>query len=254
MSQLEPSKGRLKPLLSPRALFLFLLSCILFLMIADIVRLILGHGFGHHTVMGLARLFDLDGEGNVPAWFSTVQLSLASIVCGAVYLSQRSEGLPFARHWAVLGILLLLMSLEESVAVHDHLNLLANRKLGTHIVFGTPWVIPAALFCLIAWWSFRGFLKALPERTRRLIFLSGAVFVLGAVGVESVYGILISGLFGYPPHHGNLLFGFMTLVEEFMEMVGIALFIYAVVDYASQHCSHLAPLLNGGSCRPEPKA
>jgi hypothetical protein len=66
----------------------------------------------------------------------------------------------------------------------------------------------------------------LPARTRRLFLAAGAIFVAGAIGVEAVSGMQAS-------LHGeqNLTYHLVITVEELLEMTGIVIFIYALLDY-----------------------
>ncbi len=70
------------------------------------------------------------------------------------------------------------------------------------------------------------FLADLDARTRWRFVGSGAVFVAGALGLKLVEGILIEG-----PGLGSLGFTAALAVEEGLEMLGVALFLYASLDY-----------------------
>jgi hypothetical protein len=71
------------------------------------------------------------------------------------------------------------------------------------------------------------FLAALPAPTRGLFIVAGAVYVGGAVGMELVEGYVVED------YHGteNLAFIVASTVEEGLEMVGIVIFIRALMGY-----------------------
>ena len=89
------------------------------------------------------------------------------------------------------------------------------------------WVIPAFLAAVVGLAYIR-FLLYLPSRTRSLFVASGTAFVLATVGMEMVGASLSAGGGRYTP-------GFMMLatIEEVTEMASIAVFLCAVLDYAS---------------------
>ncbi|GAA3535630.1 hypothetical protein GCM10022394_14040 [Zobellella aerophila] len=59
-----------------------------------------------------------------------------------------------------------------------------------------------------------------------LFVFSGVVFVSGAIGFEMLAGRYVE-LHG----KGNLIYSFFYTCEEFLEMLGIVIFIYAVLMY-----------------------
>jgi hypothetical protein len=70
------------------------------------------------------------------------------------------------------------------------------------------------------------FLKRLPKQTRNLFMAAGVIYVGGAVGCEMIGALIVerSGLW-------SPAFALEVLVEETLEMSGIALFIYAITSY-----------------------
>ena len=92
------------------------------------------------------------------------------------------------------------------------------------------WVVPGAIFVLICALIFRRFLADLPGETRSLFLVAGTCFVGGAIGMELVGGYY-HDLFGYD----NMTYKMIDTIEECLEMVGILVFIYALVSYMGSH-------------------
>jgi hypothetical protein len=71
------------------------------------------------------------------------------------------------------------------------------------------------------------FLSALPDRTRRFFLLSGIVYVAGAIGFELPEGMYRTAVGA----NVTVAYGFLTVFEETFEMIGIVVFIYALMDF-----------------------
>ncbi len=69
----------------------------------------------------------------------------------------------------------------------------------------------------------------LPSKTRLGLILSGAIFVGGAIGVEMISAAEYEA--AKDAGVRSLQYYLLYSLEEFMEMLGIALFIYYVLDY-----------------------
>ena len=84
---------------------------------------------------------------------------------------------------------------------------------------------------------FLGFLKfinALPPKTKRLFLTAGTVFVCGAIGME-----LLAGAHDEVYTSNNFTSAILTSIEEFMEMIGVVIFIYALLSYISSELKGL---------------
>ncbi|TFH41089.1 MAG: hypothetical protein E4H01_15480, partial [Lysobacterales bacterium] len=106
-------------MITPTTLFRVLLGCIMLLLGAEVLRQVALYGFGHDHIRGFARLFKLDAEMNVPTWFSTVQLFLASMLAFMIYLDRRLDGTRYVAHWSGLGFIMLYISLDEAISLHE---------------------------------------------------------------------------------------------------------------------------------------
>src|SRR5690606_35164649 len=104
---------------------------------------------------------------------------------------------------------------------HEHLGWLVHGEG----VFYYGWVIPAGVLTALIGLAFLPFLRALPQRTRRRFVLAGLVYVGGALVMEAPLGL-------WAERHGadNLGYGLIDLVEESLELVGLNLFVLALLD------------------------
>jgi hypothetical protein len=194
--------------------------------IATICRAALGIQHGPLNVIGLLDLYQ---ESTLPAWYtSALMLACAPLLAAnAIVRLRRRE--PFARHWLGLAILFVLLSLDETAAVHERVSWPMRRLVTARGIYFYAWVIPASIGLFALGLIYLRFVLNLPRRTRSLLILSAAIYVGAALGLEMVEGL-------HHARHGNETATYITLVaiEEIMEMSGIALFLYALVDHARQ--------------------
>ncbi|HEX6144165.1 MAG TPA: hypothetical protein VFZ01_15720, partial [Geminicoccaceae bacterium] len=79
------------------------------------------------------------------------------------------------------------------------------------------------------------FLLALPRRTQSLFLLAGALYLGGAIGIE-----MLAWHYRYPLHapdptdwegSKDIVWALLSHLEEVLEMVGVAIFLYALLSY-----------------------
>jgi hypothetical protein len=202
-------------------LVLVLLSLVsIVLAVLDLVTLAANSTIGYDNVR---RLFDVNRETSIPTWFSVLQLTIAAMLIGFVALIKRLRQDPFATHWTILGLLMLGLSMDEGAQIHE---------MGTHVArgagIGDTWVIFGAIVTAgVAAFFFR-FLMALPRATAVLFMLAGTVMISGALGIELIH-ISIN------TQDPTFIEGLVPATEEFLERIGIAIMIYALLVYVTEH-------------------
>jgi hypothetical protein len=178
---------------------------------------------------GMARVmrrFDLGHEPSLPAWFSSIVLLLNSAMLILIGWAGKLGKRKFAAHWIGLGIIFLGLSIDEAVMFHEMLDKIIRMAVPSDGGLQLPWVIVGFTFVLCVFLACLRFLFYLPRRFAFLFILSGAVFVGGAVGMETVSGYFI-GLHGVSSVHHT----FAQTIEESMEMAGAILFFHSLGDY-----------------------
>jgi hypothetical protein len=171
-------------------------------------------------------MMSLDGENNIPALFSTALLCSAALLLLLVAMLARRERSADTSKWMILSAGFALMALDEALALHEHLiepmrALLGGERLG---IFFFAWVIPAILLVGALAVFFLPFLFRLPRPTAIAFVAAGAIYVGGALGVE-----LIEGWWREGHGHRNLVYHALVSTEEGMEMVGVIIFIRALL-------------------------
>jgi hypothetical protein len=168
----------------------------------------------------------VDAEASIPAWFSSSILLLCSVLLGVITHAVKSAGDRYSLFWGILSIVFALMSLDETASFHERLIYPLQSLLDTGGLLYFAWVIPGGAFVVIFGLVYVRFLFNLPVTIRRLFIAAGALYVSGSVGLEMIGG-LVYDLRG----EGNLLYIALVTAEDFLEMSGAIIFLYALVRY-----------------------
>jgi hypothetical protein len=220
--------------ISPKATFKILLAIIFILVFAGIIASYCRCAYNTPQVKMVVRLFDLDGETNFPAFYSSLALLFSSLLLFYVAFSHRDVKRDFVA-WLLMALGFLFLSLDEAAMLHEMLAGTARRSLDLSGLLYNAWVIPYGIIMILGGILYLPFLLRLPKPTLLLFVVSGVIFVSGAVGVEMFEG-------KWEAIHGteNMTYDLYVAVEEFLEMFGVALFIYALLRYIADTAGTLA--------------
>lgn len=164
-------------------------------------------------------LFDMDGEGNIPAWFSSVQL----FAIGCVFLLRHSLARPGHAvpplFWFVLAMGFFFLSADEAASIHERLTYTLRqfewlpRFKGGHGIWIGVYALGGFMLVACSLRPLRALLTHHPGASRLLV-LGLAIVVLGSVGLEIVgYQFLRSDA-------PTMLYAIEVALEEFLEMFG----------------------------------
>jgi hypothetical protein len=209
----------------PSRIALSLMTVAIVLVVAHVAGAVSSHVYHHQQVFGLVDTFDMNVENNVPTFFSAFIL-----VAGAVLLTviaSQSTADRYAGNWKWLAIIFAFMAVDEDASLHELLIEPVRDLLPVAGPLFFAWVIPYALAVLVIGLLYLKFVWSLPVRTRGLFIGAGSLYLAGALGFESVGGWYFS-------LHGeieDLPYSLLVAAEEFCEMSGIIVFIYALLDH-----------------------
>jgi hypothetical protein len=169
--------------------------------------------------------FDLDAEKNPPAPFAAFLLFLSAVLSALVAHSERRG--KWVRHWQLLAIGFLVMSIDEAFSFHEKLIESTRRMLGDDypLIFHFAWVVPGMALVAALAVAFLGFLRALPASTRRRYVVAALTYLGGAVGME-----MIGGRY-YALYGSDFPQSLIAIAEEGMEMIGVCIFIHATLRH-----------------------
>jgi hypothetical protein len=204
--------------ISARNKGLFLLAIAVALTTAHIVAMVIWYRDLLPTNEWLYfSFFDLDEEESIGTWYSALILFAAGrlALLQSRYARSGSQGWYF--WWLLMAIGFHLLSLDEVAGFHEFVNTMVED---------THWTTYGAAIALVVAVAYLPFLWALPARTRWLFIISGIIYIGGAVGVER-------GTIWYEENDllNTLAYNLWNALEEFMEMAGVILFIYALLGH-----------------------
>ncbi len=186
-------------------------------------------GTESRTQLEFVRLFDLNGEGNIPAWFSSFLFILAAY--SGVELGREDRGnagrIPMRIGWRAMAGVFLFLSLDETAGLHE-----AIGRYFSIFADGLPiyaWTFFGAAFAALVGLMFLPFFLRLPAVTRTGLALSGLVFLGGAVGVESIGAIVDIRGWDHAPR--GFSWTRAIALEEGMEMAGVIMLIATLRHY-----------------------
>lgn len=176
------------------------------------------YGGGLDPDVWLRSALSLSYEGNLPTWYSSGLLWTAALGLGLC--GRRDDGRARVR-WRVLAALFMLMSLDEAISLHEHLG---GAEL--HGVLYFSWVVPGALLTAAFAVTYLGFWLNLPPATRRGFAWAFGIYVGGALGMELPLGAWFEV-------HGdeNLGYALLDAVEESLEILGLSVFLVAILRH-----------------------
>lgn len=182
--------------------------------LGDLTALVARHAFG---ITEVGAVLGLRNEQSLGTWVNTLLLAVAGAAAALNGAVAARLGGQWVRNWWLLGGVLALLSIDEVVGVHDRAMLPLREALTASGVLYYAWIVPAMAVTLVFLLLQVRFLRALGRPTGLGLFLAGAVFVGGAVGLEMVEGLLAEA-----GQAASLAYDVAVLVEETAEIGSVA--------------------------------
>ncbi|WP_147383224.1 hypothetical protein [Pontibacter oryzae] len=184
----------------------------------------------HPNAWGIIPQFELDGEKNIPTYFSSFILILSSILLFTISLVKKHERNKYTKHWRLLAFVFLYMSVDESAGLHEMFIYPLRDHFQLAGIFYFSWVIVGAAVVLILGLYYLRFLLELNPKLRLRMISAGMVYVGGALGVELLGGYYYDANGGH-----NLTYSLITTVEETLEITGVLILIHSLYSYLKRH-------------------
>ena len=228
--------------LRPKKLALTLTVIVMCLTLAHVAVQCLRFLGGYEYQLGFLHLFDLENEGNLPSWYASTTLLLCALFLLYIGRSKRLAGDRYAVHWLGLAAIFFCLSVDEAAAIHE---LLSGDRL-VHVLNLRPWpwagwVLLGGLFVLLVGLTYFRFLLHLPAKTRALFLVAGTLYVGGALGMDT-----FASEYSYRDGADLLYKLAMVAPEEFMEMMGIVSFLYALSSYMAAEAIEVRVVVDDG--------
>ncbi len=179
--------------------------------------------------------FDLDLEKNsLPTWYQSSTLLLSAVFLAIIAFVKKNKQESDVRYWTFLSFTFFFLSVDEAVCIHEQMTMPLRKAFNLSGFLFLSWVIPAGIAVLILFAANFKFLFRLPAATRWLFIIAGFVYLGGALGIEMINANYLEAnhfIATNPEIVGATRFQYalLTALEEFLEMAGIVIFIYALV-------------------------
>lgn len=217
--------------LEPKKVSLFFLAIAILLTLAHLVNFLFAFYYFERVDIstGYFSIFNLDAERNVPTLYASVSILFCSVLLSVIGTARRRMGDKHSLYWFGLAFIFLFLAVDESSALHEYLIYPVQSTLNTSGLLFYAWIIPYSILLLIFLLVYIRFMFNLPRKTMVLFIISGGIFVAGAIGFEAIGGLQADTV-----GTRTVSYGFITMFEELLEMVGIVLFIYSLLTYIDE--------------------
>jgi hypothetical protein len=179
-----------------------------------------------HSVYVMSRVIDvqiarsrymgvlnMDQEASIATWFNSFVLLLVALL--ATWLAAQPEGDGQKRSWRIIGLLFLLLSIDEISATHELWNGHLNSRLNLPPTLVFSWMLVGALIALCLAIYFARFVFSLPKPIRNGILGAAALYCGGALGLEAVGSYLFGNQMG-----NTVWYAAVIGLEETCEILG----------------------------------
>lgn len=175
-----------------------------------------------------ADLFNLDKELNIPAVYSALTLLFSSIILTFIACIKNERCDRYTRYWKSLSIIFVLLFFDELVSWHERFIGIVKAIVNTSGLLYFAWVIPGSIGVMIFLILFFKFIINLPVKTRNHFLIAGTIYIAGAIGCELFGGYFLES-------NQTLFYMLEVILEEFLEKLGIAVFIYGLLSHISYY-------------------
>lgn len=168
----------------------------------------------------LSNFLEFDNEVNLPTWVAVGLAIVAAGLC-ALHAQVEVDRRP-RRSWRLLGVVLLLVSMDEATTLHEGLTGAREVVLPALTLVTFELIYVLAVVLLLAW--DRGFLRRLPRRTAVALAAAALVYATGAAGLEYLYFAILD-------RASPLVLAGLATVEETLELAGMATAVVALLAW-----------------------
>jgi hypothetical protein len=215
----------LKLRLAPERILMAVLFGSIGLCVASYVTQYLKIKHGHSYIYGFVPFFNVDIEHNFSSWWSFSLLLIVAILLGVIAGADWVRAGRYRYHWAALALVFSWLSFDEATEWHERFIAPVAEALDPPRLFTFAWVIPGLVFVGVLGALYFSFLRALPAATARWFYLGALIYLSGALGMEMIGG------WYYSHFKVDMVYVTLTHIEELLEMLGLSIFIYALLTH-----------------------
>ena len=172
--------------------------------------------------------FDVGEERNIPTLYSVIALTVAAtlLATNARHSWEKCDGQH--RYWAGLALIFLFLAFDEGTKIHEKMSGVMERWVTPKGYLYWLWVIPYGFAVLVIAVLYLRFLVRLSRASRYRFTLAVMIFLGGAIGVDMLQAREADLMIG---SDYTILYCVLYSLEEFPEMTGVAVLIYALLKH-----------------------
>ncbi len=186
----------------------------------------------YDEAFGLIPLTNISRALSIPTIYTVLLLFISSLLLALISILKHSRKDKFRWQWSFLSFMFFYMSLNKGTLVHS----LVTRPVRKFLRINFPDLprstldVTVVFLILVLVCFYIKFIIDLPKRTKLLILLSLAVYLMGfrvinamAAGFADVYG------------KDNLNYNLIVTLKKVVEISGIVLGIYTIMDFLEKN-------------------
>ena len=180
-------------------------------------------------------LFNLDRELNFPTWYSALMLGFCAILLKIIALGKKQQGDRYTKDWQLLSVIFWWLAIDEVLSIHEIFIIPeVSEALNLPWFLHSMWVIPGVVF--VVWFAKRyaKFVRHLPSDSKRHFIIAGCTYIGGALIME-----MLGSHFAESIGQQHIVYALIATGEEVLEMIGIVLFIRALLHYLNRWAKRL---------------
>ena len=186
------------------------------------------------------KLFNLDRELNFPTWYSALMIGFCSLLLRIIATGKKQQGDRYTKDWQLLSLIFCFMAIDEVVSIHEIFIIPeVSEALNLPWFLHSAWVIPGTVFVIWFIRRFGKFVRHLPNKSQQHFVLAACLYIGGALIME-----MIGSHFAESLSQQHIVYALITTVEEFLEMIGMIMFIHALFYYLTQWAQPLDLQIN----------
>ena len=224
---------QIKIAVSPRTIVRYLLAGVFFFTVVSTGIQICKYVFDYRDEW--MDLFNLDRELNFPTWYSALMLGSCAILLRIIAVGKKQQGDRYTKDWQLLSVIFCWLAIDEVASIHEILIIPeVSEALNLPWFLHSMWVIPGIVF--VAWFAKRysKFVRHLPADSQKDFIIAGCTYVGGALIME-----MIGSHFAESIGQQHIVYALIATGEELLEMIGIVLFIRALLYYLNRWAKRL---------------
>lgn len=219
---------QLKISLSPQSIIRYLIVGVIFFTVVSTAIQISKYSYGYRA--DWMKLFNLDRELNFPTWYSALMIAFSALILKIIAEGKKQQSDRHTPDWQLLSLIFCWLAIDEVLSIHEILIIPeVSEALNLPWFLHSMWVIPGTIFVLWFIKRYTKFLRHLSLRSRRYFLVAALFYIGGALVME-----MVGSYFAEAQGQQRLTYALIATLEEVMEMTGIVVFIYGLLDYLRQ--------------------